>query len=298
MSPERRYRLLLLSYPRSYRAERAEEMLDVLLAAEGRRGAWSRTSEAVSLVGHGLALRLSPAVVRPAFSPSVGLAGVSLLCLLAVLGAQQLPAAGIRGLGLDGYPDEWRIDVLWVDPRWPVHALWVPPGWPCCSGGTASAVASAWAAAALQAWHLLVTAVTSVELPWPGDVGPHWVALRGQPRRRSWLVLSVAGAVMLGGPARAARCRRRPCPRRGLGARRGRPGRGRPGRGRRPGGVLRRPGAGGLALADTVRGPAAPLVPPPPCSPHGCSRCRRPGRPGPARRCWPRRRSPRAGRSR
>ena len=30
MSPERRCRLLLLCYPRSYRAERAEEMLDVL----------------------------------------------------------------------------------------------------------------------------------------------------------------------------------------------------------------------------------------------------------------------------
>ena len=204
MSPERRYRLLLLSYPRSYRAARAEEMLDVLLATEGRRGAWSGMSEAVSLVGHGLALRLSRPMVRPAFSPSVGLAGVSLLCLLAVLGAQQLAAAGIRGLGLDGYPDEWRIGVLWVDPRWPVHALWVTTGLALLLGRHRPAVASAWAAAALHTWHLVVTAVTSVELPWPGDVGPHWVA-PGGIAQGSWALLSVSSAVMLGGPAVAAR---------------------------------------------------------------------------------------------
>lgn len=204
MSPERRYRLLLLSYPRSYRAERAEEMLEVLLATEGRRGSWSAMSEAGSLVGHGLALRLSRPMARPAVSPSVGLAGVSLLCLLAVLGAQQLSAAGIRGLGLDGYPDEWRTGVLWVDPRWPVHALWVTTGLALLLGRHRAAVASAWAAAALHTWHLVVTAVTTVELPWPGDVGPHWVA-PGGIAQGSWALLSVSSAVLLGGPAFAAR---------------------------------------------------------------------------------------------
>ena len=206
MSPERRYRMLLLSYPRSYRAERAEEMLEVLLATESRRGSWSATSEAVSLVRHGLALRLFRPMVRPAFSPSVGLAGVSLLCLLAVLGVQQLSAAGLRGLGLDGYPDEWRTGVLWVDPRWPVHAFWVTTGLALLLGRHRLAVASAWAAAALHTWHLVVTAVTSVELPWPGDVGPHWVA-PGGIAQAGWALLSVSGAVMVGGPAVAARAR-------------------------------------------------------------------------------------------
>ena len=206
MSPERRYRLLLLSYPRSYRGQRAEEMLDVLLATEERRGPWSWMSEAVSLVGHGLALRLSRPIAGPAFSPSVRLAGVSLLCLLAVLGAQQLAAAGLRGLGLDGYPDDWRVNVLWVDPRWPVHALWVTTGLALLLGWHRPAVASAWAAAALHTWHLVVTAVTTVDLPWPGDVGRYWVA-PGGIAPASWALLSVSGAVMVGGPAVAAQAR-------------------------------------------------------------------------------------------
>ena len=185
MSPERRYRLLLRSYPRSYRAVRAEEMLDVLLAAEGRRGAWSGLSEAVSLVGHGLAQRLRGPVVGPAVSPSVGLAGVSLLCLLAVLGAQQLVTSGLRGLGLDGSPDEWRLGVLWVDPRWPVHALWVVTALALLVGRHRAAVGSARAAAALHCWHLVVISATTVELPWPGDVGPYWPSSGVEPKTTS-----------------------------------------------------------------------------------------------------------------
>ena len=119
MSPERRYRLLLLAYPRSYRAERAEEMLAGLLAAEEGRGCRSGPAEAVSLVGHGLALRLRRPVAGPRVSPSLGLAGASVVCVLAVLGAHQLLAAGLRGLGLDGYPEMWRLYVLWVDPCGP-----------------------------------------------------------------------------------------------------------------------------------------------------------------------------------
>jgi hypothetical protein len=258
MSSERRYRLLLLSYPRSYRAERAEEMLDVLLAAEEDRGSRSGPAEAVSLVGHGLALRLRRPVVGPQVSPSLSLAGVSVLCVLAVLGAHQLLAAGLRGLGLDGHPEVWRLYVLWVDPLWPVQVLWVAAGTALLLGRHRFCVASAWAAAALHAWHFLVTAVTSVALPWPGDIGPHWVA-SGGTAEAGWLVLSVAGAFLLGGPARVAGARAALSPRGlrsvaavglvgvGLAAVAG------------PAAYSLR-GHGALALADTVRGPAAAVV--------------------------------------
>lgn len=258
MSPERRYRLLLLSYPRSYRVERAEEMLDVLLAAEEGRGSRSGPAEAVSLVGHGLVLRLRRRVVGPQVSPSLGLAGASVLCVLAALGAHQLLAAALRGLGLDGRPEMWRLHVLWVDPLWPVQVLWVAAGLALLLGRHRFCVASAWAAAALHAWHFLVTAATSVALPWPGDVGPNWVA-SGGTAEAGWLVLSVAGAVLLGGPARVAGARSALSPRGlrfvaavgavgvGLAAVAG------------PAAYSLR-GHGALALADTVRGPATAVV--------------------------------------
>ncbi len=258
MSPERRYRLLLRCYPRSYRAERAEEMLDVLLATECRRGSWSGLSEAASLVTHGLVLRLRLPLAGGRATPSLGLAGASLVCLLAVLGAQQLLAGGLRGLGLDGYPDEWGLHVLWVDPRWPVHALWVVTGLALLIGRDRLAVVSAWAAAVLHAWLLVVTAATRVDLPWPGDIGPHWTA-PGGAAEATWFVLSLAGAVLLGGRVRVGRARTSLPPRRwwtvgavGL-----------------VGAVLAAlaapaasalVGQGALGVTDSVRGPALPLV--------------------------------------
>lgn len=207
MSAERRYRLLLRSYPRGYRAQRAEEMLDVLLATEDRRGTWSGVSEAVSLVRHGIALRLHRPAAGLSIPASTALAGVALLLMLAVLGAQQLTASGLRGLGLDGYPEAWGTHDLWADPRWPVQALWVVTGLALLLGRHRTAVAAAWAAAALHSWHLVVVSATTVDLPWPGNVGDsHWVATGGAAQA-GWVLLTVAGAVMLGGPASAARAR-------------------------------------------------------------------------------------------
>jgi len=258
MSPARRYRLLLLAYPRSYRAERAEEMVDVLLATEERRGTRSVLLEAASLVGHGVALRLRrPAEGRPV-APSLGLAGASLAILLAVLGAQQLLAAAQRGLGLDGYPDAWRLDVVWVDPRWPVQLFWVTTGLALLLRRNRLAVVSAWTAAVLHVWLFVVTAVTTVDLPWPGDVGPHWVATGGTPQA-GWVLLGLAGAVLLGGPVRLSRARAALTPRRC-----------------RTAGAVGLLGAGvaacagpavyavlgnaALGLSDSVRGPGLPLV--------------------------------------
>ena len=116
----------------------------------------------------------------------------------------QLLAAGLRGLGLDGYPDAWGVHTVWVDPRWPVQALWVGTGLALLLGRSRLVVASAWAAAALHGWLLLVVSATSSDLPWPGDVGPHWAAYPSSAEA-SWLVLSVAAAVLLGGRGRATR---------------------------------------------------------------------------------------------
>ena len=203
MSPERRYRLLLLCYPRSYRAERAEEMLDVLLATRSRRGGWSETVEVASLVGHGLTQRLRLLPTGGAARPSLGLAGASLVCLLAVLGAQQLVATALRASGLDGYPDAWRMNAVWVDPRWPVHATSVVAGLALLRGRHRGTVALAWVEAALHLWHV---AAAGAHLGWPGDIGPHWVAPGGMAEA-GWVVLSVAAAVLLGGPTAVGRAR-------------------------------------------------------------------------------------------
>jgi hypothetical protein len=124
VSAESRYRFLLRAYPRDYRHERGDEMLDVLLSAEERRGRWSVLPEAAALVGHGVATRLrhSADLRVPA---SVGVAGVALALLLAVLGAAQLSQMALRGLGLDGYPYAWQLWRVWVDPRWPIHVAWI-----------------------------------------------------------------------------------------------------------------------------------------------------------------------------
>lgn len=205
MTPRRRYGLLLLCYPRSYRLERAEEMLEVLLARDAGAGTWSRVAEGVSLVRHGLGQRLRHTSPRRHDYRSWHLAGASLLCLLAVLGGWQLLATGLRGLRLDGYPDEWQAGALWVDPRWPVHALWLVTGLAFVLRRQCIAVTTAWTAGVLHIW-LFLSVTSPASLPWLGDTGPHWVA-RGGAFEASWLVLSLAGALLIGGTAAAQRAR-------------------------------------------------------------------------------------------
>ena len=198
------FRLLVRAYPAGYRATREDETVGVLLEVHDQQGVRASVREAASLVRHGLALRVRQTFVGQDVSPTLGLAGVSLALLLGVLGVQQLAAMGLRGLALDGYPDAWGVHVVWVDPRWPVHALWVVTGLALLLGRHRLAVGSAWVVAGLHCWHIVVTAATGADLFWPGDVGPHWQAPGGAPEA-SWALLSIAVAVLVGGPARAAR---------------------------------------------------------------------------------------------
>ncbi len=208
MSTESRYRLLLLAYPRGYRVARGEEMLDVLLATEERRGRRSAAPEAASLLAHGLALRVrAPLAWRAA--DHVGVAGVGLALLLAVLGLAQLGAMSLRGLGLDGYPDGWMTSQLWVDPRWPVALAWLATASALLLRLQHLAVALAWVAVLLDGWLMLQGLTMWLALPgletwWIGNLGPGWEIwiTRAQV---SWWVLTLVAALLIGGPRRAAR---------------------------------------------------------------------------------------------
>ena len=204
MSRVSRYRLLLRAYPRAYRDERGEEMLAVLLATEERRGRWSVMPEAASLVAHGLALRVRrPPTVRT-WVPSTGITGVGLLFMLAVLGTHQLGAMGLRGLGLDGFPESSQVWRLWVDPRWPIQLAWLATGVSLLLRWHRTTLALAWTAALLHAWLGLAELPTGLAPPWFGDVGPAWDAPFGA-RQASWLLLTWLAATLIGGPTRLAR---------------------------------------------------------------------------------------------
>ena len=91
MSLERAYRRLLLAYPAHWRAQRAEEVLSVLLdTAEARGARRPSAAEALDLVGHGLLARTAglgavlDARTREltALLALASLTALSLLCLL------------------------------------------------------------------------------------------------------------------------------------------------------------------------------------------------------------------------
>ncbi|GAA4733197.1 hypothetical protein [Phytohabitans rumicis] len=69
----RRYRLLLLCYPRAYRRERGEELVATLLEAAPPARTRPSAREAVNLIGHGLRARLG----RPASRTVVAWAGLA-----------------------------------------------------------------------------------------------------------------------------------------------------------------------------------------------------------------------------
>jgi hypothetical protein len=111
MTPlERRYRLLLHAYPRSYREHRGEEMLDTLLAgaAPGQtRPSWR---DAADLIGGGARERAGAHAV-PGFANGLRLAGPIALALVAgVTGSAWL--VGERTIAASAVAAAWAVAVL------------------------------------------------------------------------------------------------------------------------------------------------------------------------------------------
>ncbi|GAA5036260.1 hypothetical protein [Actinopolymorpha pittospori] len=141
MEIERFYRSVLLSYPASYRAERGEEMLAVLMETAPAGGRPS-VGEALSLIRHGLALRLTGrsrpvgSWRRPAAAGVVCLS--SLLAVFAMVAASALSGSVVRS-GFHG-------DEVYLDPLWPTYLLWLGTfAFVMCRRGVPAAVLS-WAA--------------------------------------------------------------------------------------------------------------------------------------------------------
>jgi hypothetical protein len=202
VSADRLYRALLLAYPRGYREARGEELLATLLDADDDARGRGRWAEVAALVRHGVAQRahLATGPVRGS-GPALGLAGVALAVVLAVLGLHQLLAAVPRATGLHGFPEEWQVYVQWVDPRWPVHAAWLVGGLALLAGRAGVAVVTAWSTVLLHGWYLVAAAASGGQVPWVGNVGPFWFAPSGTAEL-GWFMLSLATAVLLGTPGR------------------------------------------------------------------------------------------------
>ena len=100
---ERRFRLLLLAFPRSYRQRRGEEMVGTLMEAARPGQRWPSLGDAADLVGAGLQVRTGLAAQSPVGSV-VGLAapyglaiagGLATVCLL--FGELQVPGVWRQG---------------------------------------------------------------------------------------------------------------------------------------------------------------------------------------------------------
>jgi hypothetical protein len=63
---ERRYRRLLVSYPRAFREESGDEMLAVLLAGAGPGQSWPGPADTANLIVAGLWMRMRPSAPRSA----------------------------------------------------------------------------------------------------------------------------------------------------------------------------------------------------------------------------------------
>ena len=93
---ERRYRLLLRSYPAGYRRERTDELLDVLLSDAPAARRWPQWREAVALVRGGLRVRAGSTAPRPSavlFWQGLQLAAVAVLALGVLIALDDLVEA-------------------------------------------------------------------------------------------------------------------------------------------------------------------------------------------------------------
>jgi hypothetical protein len=106
---ERRYRRLLACYPRSFRRDNEDEILDVLMAAAGVGRTRVGLAEAADLIRGAVRMRLWPAAPRPA----AVCAAVRLMCAgaaaeLAVLLTVVLTTGRVKAAVLAEYPAAWH----------------------------------------------------------------------------------------------------------------------------------------------------------------------------------------------
>jgi hypothetical protein len=192
---ERSYRRLLRAYPRSYRAEREEELVGVLLdgATPGQRR--PTVGDAVDLARGGLAARWHSAGRWSASDPwaeAGRLAGIVLAVLLAA-GSMRIGVAIVRTA-----TSEWDLPLPAVDlvgQGWYAPAAWLVVVLLLAVGWTRAVAVAAWAAVAVRVVSLVDLASPS-EPAWAS--GSPSVALPHVP----YLVIGLAAAVLLSQPAR------------------------------------------------------------------------------------------------
>ena len=165
MTTPRRYRLALLAYPASYRADRGPELVATLAEGDEERGRPS-LRESAALVRRGIAMR-----ARRLERPDWLLAAAAALALLALLGAFTwaerpfLLRGDAGGFMTDG-PGVWWALALGVAAYVAVAALFF---------GAAETPRRRRIAALLAAPLALVIFATPGRLFWPGFPGPEAV---------------------------------------------------------------------------------------------------------------------------
>jgi hypothetical protein len=147
---EATYRRLLLSYPSRYRLRFGDEMVGVLMekddAAGPRRGRPS-IGESLTLIRHGLAMRLRVRGEPGTWRRPVGAAAAVLATLGAVIAVQTFVRMGIPTELVFGHP------IMWVDPAWPVALLSILVFALFVLGRQAPAAIAALAASGIAIWQ-------------------------------------------------------------------------------------------------------------------------------------------------
>jgi hypothetical protein len=140
MTREKHYRRLLALYPRDHRAQHGEEMLGVLLAANG---GWR---DDVNLVGGAVALH-----GRRVFNLDGGVPLRDVMAIVSLLGPIVLLAGAAPDLHEIAYSiktDSSFVTVPQQMPDWPVWAAWLVVAFLTLVGARRSAAAMAWVACA------------------------------------------------------------------------------------------------------------------------------------------------------